>query len=487
MPFETATKVLLVEDSKSFAIVMRGLIEDERGFEVVHAESLAELNEVLKIHSDDFFVAVVDYHLPDAPDGEAINLTVEKDVPTLVFTGKKDRSIEEDLWLKGIADYTNKFGAYNLDYVAWMVSRIDRNRHVEILVVDDSNTTRLSVQSLLQRQNFKVHLAKSGEEALTILDNAPNIHVAIVDCHMEGMSGFTLTTRIRESYTRAQMEVIGISSYGGRSMAAQFIKSGASDFVIKPLIPEEFLCRVNNAVDRIDAYIELDKLNQLKSQFLGATAHDIRGPLGSIKTAADFLLKRDHKPERRDTLLQLIRKSSADLLELVETLLDVSVIESGKPNLNINKADISEALHERIELYQHEARSKNIVLKQKIQSNIEAEVDLLKIKQVFDNLITNAIKYSEVDGIAGIRLESNNSSLNISVQDAGPGISEEEQEHLFKAFSVLSTKATGGEKKTGLGLAITKSIVTAHGGTIEYEHNEKVHSTFKVSLPLKAL
>lgn len=487
MPLESAAKVLLVEDSKSFATVMIGLIEDDRGFAVVHAQSLAELRKILEQQSDDFFVAIVDYHLPDAPDGEAINLTVEKELPTLVFTGKKDRGIEEDLWLKGIADYTNKFGSYNLEYVAWMVSRIDQNRHVEILVVDDSSSTRQAIQSLLQRQNFKVHLAKSGEDALKILETSPNIHVAIVDCHMEGMSGFALTIRIRETYTRAQMEVIGISSYGGRSMAAQFIKAGASDFIIKPLITEEFLCRVNNAVDRIDAYIELDKLNKLKNQFLGATAHDIRGPLGSIKTAANFLLKRDHKPERHNTLLQLIRKTSDDLLELVETLLDVSVIESGKPNLNINSANISEALLERIELYQHEARSKNIVLQQKIPSNILAEVDLLKIKQVFDNLLTNAIKYSKPDGIVGIRLDTTESTLTISVQDAGPGIATEEQEHLFKAFSVLSTKATGGEKKTGLGLAITNSIVTAHGGVIEYHHNEKIHSTFTVKLPLKAL
>ena len=487
MPLESASKVLLVEDSLSFATVMMGLIRDEHGFDVVHAENLADVNNILKTQSDEFFCAVVDFHLPDAPDGEAIDVVVEKDIPTLVFTGKKDRAIEEDLWLKGIADYANKFGTYNLDYVAWMVNRINLNRNVEILVVDDSATARTAIRHLLQRQNFKVHLAESGQEALDILEASPNIRVAIVDCHMEGMSGFALTTRIRETHTRAQMEVIGISSYGGRSMAAQFIKSGASDFVIKPLITEEFLCRVNNAVDRIDAYIELDKLNQLKNQFLGATAHDIRGPLGSIRTAADFLLKRDHKPERRDTLIQLIRNSSEDLLELVETLLDVSVIESGKPNLTISKTDISEALHERIELYQHEARAKDIVLKQKIPDGIEAEVDLLKIKQVFDNLLTNAIKYSKADGIVAIRLDKHEDTLSISVEDAGPGISVDEQEHLFKAFSVLSTKATGGEKKTGLGLAITKSIVNAHGGTIEYEHNENVHSTFRVTLPLKAL
>ncbi len=482
---DTQDKVLLVEDSKSFAAIIKQLVQDTHGFDIDIAESLADLTKMLKNNPEQYFASIVDFHLPDAPDGEAIDVVVAAKIPTIVFTGKKGKSIEEDLWAKGIADYANKFGTYNLEYVTWMVNRIRLNRDVEILVVDDSSVARLSISKLLGRQNFIVHTAESGDTALKSLEENPNIRIAVIDCNMEGMSGFELTTKIREIHTRAKLEIIGISSQGGRSMAAEFIKSGASDFVLKPLIPEEFLCRVNNAVDRIEAYFELDKLNKLKNQFLGTAAHDIRGPLGSIKTASDFLLKRSPSPERTEKLLNMIQSSSVDLLELLETLLDISVIESGIPKINKETVNLSEALLERLELYQSEASSKDITIRQKIPANLNAPVDPLKIKQIFDNLITNAIKYSKQDSMVNIKLAETDDSIILSVQDAGPGISEDEQSHLFKAFSVLSTKATGGEKKTGLGLAITKSIVDAHGGKIYYTHNDDTHSTFYVALPTK--
>ncbi len=476
-------KVLLIEDSKSFAAILSDLVFNTHGFEVVTAESLEESKQIVNASSKEFFAAIVDFHLPDAPNGEAIDVVVAAKIPAIVFTGKKGKSMEEDLWTKGIADYANKFGTYNLEYVTWMVNRIHLNRGVEILVVDDSKVARNSISRLLGRQNFIVRTAESGETALAALEEYPNTRIAVIDCNMEGMSGFELTMKIREEHSRARLEIIGISSQGGRSMAAQFIKSGASDFVLKPLIPEEFLCRVNNAVDRIEAYFELEKLNKLKNQFLGTAAHDIRGPLGSIKTAADFLLKRDPSPERTEKLLGMIRSSSTDLIELLETLLDISVIESGIPKISKETVDASEALAERIELYQSEASSKDITIRQKIQPGLNVNADQIKIKQVFDNLITNAIKYSKPESFVNIKLDQNNDNILLSVQDAGPGISEEEQSHLFKAFSVLSTKATGGEKKTGLGLAITKSIVDAHDGKIYYQHDDKVHSTFFVSLP----
>ncbi|MFL0811036.1 MAG: hybrid sensor histidine kinase/response regulator [Agarilytica sp.] len=479
-------KVLLVEDSKSFASILIELIGKHHGFEVDLAIDLAATKRLLEENANEYFASIVDYHLPDAPEGEAIDLSVSAGVPTVVFTGKSGSAMEEDLWSKGIADYANKHGTYNLEYVTWMVKRLYLNRSVEVLVVDDSSVARKSIARLLKRQSFKVHMAESGEEALKVLEANPGIRISVIDCNMEGMSGFALTMRVRETYSRAKMEVIGISSQGGRSMAAEFIKSGASDFILKPLIPEEFLCRVNNAVDRIDAYFELDKLNKLKNQFLGTAAHDIRGPLGSIKTASDFLLKRTSSPERTEKLLNMINSSSIDLLELLETLLDISVIESGVPKLSKANTNVSDALLERIELYQSEASSKGITIRQKIASNAEACVDPIKIKQAFDNLITNAIKYSETDSTVSIKLERKDDALIFSIQDAGPGITTEEQAHLFQAFSVLSTKATGGEKKTGLGLAITKSIIDAHEGTISYRHDNDTHSTFSVTLPLNS-
>jgi len=480
----TASKVLIVEDSKSFSAILKNLITQAHGYECDVVETLADTQKLLETKASDYFVATVDYHLPDGPNGEAIDVVVDNGIPAVVFTGKSNDSLKEDLWSKGITDYAHKSGSYNLEYVVWLVRRIHENYGIEVLVVDDSLVARRNMSRLLLTQRFVVHSAKSGEEALLRLKEFPNIRVCVLDCYMGGMDGFELSSRIRETYSRETMEIIGVSAQGGNNLSAEFIKSGANDFILKPFMPEEFLCRVNHAVERVGNHFEIERLNQLKNQFLGTAAHDIRGPIASIKTAADYLLDRSPTPERQDRLMNLIRNSSTDLIDLLETLLDISVIESGVPKLSKTDVNVAKIVVERLELYQAEAVSKGLTVNRNLPAEVLAVVDPLKMKQICDNLITNAIKYSEMNGSIEVSLVQSNDRFIFSIRDAGPGISEDEQEQLFQAFSVLSTKTTRGEKKTGLGLAITKSIVDAHGGKIYYKHSKGMQSTFFVELPL---
>ncbi|MFT5083083.1 MAG: two-component system sensor histidine kinase/response regulator [Lentisphaeria bacterium] len=223
-----------------------------------------------------------------------------------------------------------------------MVKRIYSNYSVKVLVVDDSRLARRTIERMLHTQRFIVFSASSGVEALDILKDHPDIRLAILDCYMEGMDEFELSRVMRETHSRQSLEILGISSQGGRNLSAQFIKSGANDFILKPFLPEEFLCRVNQSIDRLENFDALEKLNLLKNEFLGTAAHDIRGPIGAIKTAADYLLKRSPTPERTEFLLSMIQSSSVELLSLLETLLDVSVIESGVVQLSRRDTSISE-------------------------------------------------------------------------------------------------------------------------------------------------
>ncbi len=475
-------KVLIVEDSASFSATLREIIVTKHNFEVDIAASLEETLQLLEKNGDDYFAATVDLNLPDAPDGEAIYPPIEKNIPTIVVTSSTDQSLQEDLWNKGIADYANKSGRYVLDYLSWMIKRIFLNQRMEVMVVDDSLVARKHMQSILKTQSFKVHLANSGANALSIIEKNPQICLMIIDCYMDEMDGFELTAKLKEIYPSDSLEIIGISAQGGKTLSAQFIKSGADDFIHKPFLPEEFICRVNHAVERIDNYRDLHDLNRLKNQFIGTAAHDIRGPLGAIKTASDFLIQRDPSPEQSKKLANMINAGSVDLLALLESLLDVSVIENGVVKLAAKDIELSKVINERIELYQQEAIKKDIYIQFCIEEEVIIHADEIKIKQVIDNLLTNAIKYSELSGKVKVSLVDKGETVAISVQDQGPGIPEEEQQHLFEAYKVLSSKATGGEKKTGLGLAITKNIVEAHKGKIYYVHDDETHSTFYVEL-----
>lgn len=478
-------KVLLVEDSVAFSAVVQNSIEQAHGYKVDVATSLAETEVLLEKSGTEYFAAIVDYHLPDAPDGEALESVKKYDIPAVVFTGSKDTGLKEDLWGKGIADYAHKQGPHNLEYVVWLINRLYLNTRVHVLVVDDSRVTRRAIERLLRTQRFNVHVVDSGEAALEYLAGEHDIKIAIIDCNMEGMTGIELTNRIREKHSVYKLEVIGISSEGGSKLSAQFIKAGANDFVLKPFLPEELLCRVNKSIDRIEDYEELQHLNQLKNQFLGTAAHDIRGPLAAIKTASDYMLRGSCSEERSQTLLEMIKSNSSSLIELLETLLDISIIESGDLSLNLQEINLSNLVKERIYLYQAEANTKHLECKTEISEDVVCTIDPVKIRQLVDNLITNAIKYSNPNGEFVVTLRQSHGKWKLAIQDAGPGIERQEQKKLFKPYAGISTEATGGERQTGLGLVIAKSVVDAHHGRISYRHDENLHSTFFVEIPLQ--
>lgn len=154
-------KILLVEDSVSFAALLEDSIAQAHGFPTDTTKSLAETTALLQANAQDYFVAIVDYHLPDAPDGEAIDVVKEFNIPVVVFTASNDRGLKEDLWNKGIADYANKHGTYNVEYVVWLIKRIYKNYGTEVLIVDDSRVARKNLERLLRTQRFNVYVADS--------------------------------------------------------------------------------------------------------------------------------------------------------------------------------------------------------------------------------------------------------------------------------------------------------------------------------------
>lgn len=476
-------KVLIIEDSPSFAAIVKQILLDRVGIESDVVASKQDAEQALAEDAKRYIVAIVDLNLPDAPRGEATESVVAAKIPAVVFTSTNDQAVKDDLWERGITDYAHKSGAHSLDYICWIVDRLRKNDQVRVLVVDDSKAVLRSMAKLLKTQRYQVHIAGSGDEALEILHDYPDIRVAVLDCFMDGMDGFELTSKIRETHSRDQLGIIGVSSNGGRSISAQFIKSGANDYLLKPFIPEEFLCRVNHSVERVESFEQLIALNQTKNQLLGTAAHDIRGPVGAIKTAADYILKRDPAPERKQHLVKMIESSAGKLLDLLSDILDVSAIEGGELQLKRSQENIAVLIEERVQLYLAQAESKNITVHSNFKDDIQVFVDRVKILQVVDNLLTNAIKYSPQGGEVHVYAGINDDTFTLRVEDSGQGISEQEQRDLFVPFKVLSSTATAGEKATGLGLAIVKNVVQAHGGNVGYEDSSLGGAAFIISLP----
>lgn len=235
---------------------------------------------------------------------------------------------------------------------------------------------------------------------------------------------------------------------------------------------------------------ELEKLNEVKNEMLGMASHDLRNPLSAIMSLSEIML--DEKDQDYQNLsgeqkefLKQIRRSSQFMLSIVEDMLDISKIESGKINLDPELIDLERLVSHSVSLNRRLAEKKEISLEMiEPAQEIEITADAQKLEQVLNNLITNAIKYSHSGTRITIQLEKNEDpTVTLSVEDEGQGIPEKEQKNLFKPFSKTSVKTTGGEMSTGLGLAITRRIVEAHGGEIWVESEVGKGSTFYVKLP----
>lgn len=234
---------------------------------------------------------------------------------------------------------------------------------------------------------------------------------------------------------------------------------------------------------------KLEELNQLKNKFLGIASHDLRNPLSSIMGFSEMLLEDAFGPltEEQREYIQIINNTSSQMLAMVNELLDVSVIESGKLSLVLKEESIEDVIRERVRMIKPMAEKKKISLKEQYEKIENLLVDSGKIAQVVDNLISNAIKFSPPEKNVYINLDTIDNMARVCIKDEGPGLTEDDQAKLFGGFQRLSAQPTGGEKSTGLGLSIVKKIIEVHNGSLHVESVPGAGAAFSFLIPMKGL
>jgi signal transduction histidine kinase len=275
-------------------------------------------------------------------------------------------------------------------------------------------------------------------------------------------------------------------------------KNGDLTFILAELNYDEVeglrknLIYLNNDLNNITRElqkknIQLGQLDQLKNQFLGMAAHDLRNPIGNIMMSSEYILDMDGKnlSDAARELLSIINTSSQFMLGLIDNLLDVVKIESGKFDLHFEETDLGIFLATVVRFNAILAKNKEIQITLNVPTVLPPIlIDRDKITQVLTNLLTNAVKFSSKGTEVIVSAIQKGEEVYISVQDHGQGIPENEISMLFKPFSKVSVKSTGGEKSTGLGLSIAKSIITHHHGRIWAESKQGQGSIFTFTLPL---
>jgi signal transduction histidine kinase len=236
-----------------------------------------------------------------------------------------------------------------------------------------------------------------------------------------------------------------------------------------------------------EAERKLAEANQMKNKLIGLVAHDLRSPLASIRGLSEILIDGgvgSFTGEQRD-FLSTIYSASNTMLTLVNDILDVSTIESGKLELHIKKESLKRLIKERVNIIKVLSDQKGIAIRSRLADIPDVPFDRNRIAQVIDNLLGNAIKFSPHGKSVYIALSRNGSVATVKIRDEGVGISKEDMPRLFKEFQTLGVEPTGGEKCTGLGLAIAKKIIDEHRGAIEIKSSPGKGATFIVTLPLE--
>ncbi|CAH9049621.1 Response regulator PleD [Pseudoalteromonas holothuriae] len=242
-------RILIIEDTPAIARVQKH-IAISCGYEAHVAQSLEQAEALINKHQ--YFCAVVDFILPDAPNGEAIPVTIKAEIPTIVMTGNIDNQTRETVDKYPVIDYITKENKQAYHYLKKQLARLPRNEDVKVLVVEDSRHARMYISSLLYRHKYQVLEAVDGVDALEVLQQNPDVSVIIADNEMPRMNGDELCAEIRRLYSNEDKVIIGVSGSNSPHLSARFLKSGANDYLRKPFNAEEFYCRLSLNVDMLD-------------------------------------------------------------------------------------------------------------------------------------------------------------------------------------------------------------------------------------------
>ncbi|MFQ3573168.1 MAG: diguanylate cyclase [Thermodesulfovibrionales bacterium] len=245
-------KILIVDDDKTICRIILKILNKKLGVDADLSHSFADTQKLIQNNNSQYCLAISDYNLPDAPEGEVVDLIISKKIPVIVLTASFDSDIRDKMLTKEIVDYVIKKSTKDLEYLSATVKRVLKNREIKVLVVDDSSVQRETIAKMLHQQLYNVLTAKSGREAISIIEKNQDVKIMITDYHMPDIDGYELVTTIRNTYKKDDMAIIVASGYAGSESIPKFLKAGANDYIQKPFSIEEFICRVNMNIETLE-------------------------------------------------------------------------------------------------------------------------------------------------------------------------------------------------------------------------------------------
>lgn len=359
------------------------------------------------------------------------------------------------------------------------------NKDSTILVVDDKPENLDVLIAYLQESDLRILVAQNGEEALDLaLRFSPDL--ILLDVLMPpGIDGFETCRRLKARPETEGIPVIFMTALSETVDKVKGFQTGGVDYVTKPLQHEEVLARVNAHLTIQNQQRQLREVNASKDRFFSIIAHDLRGPLYSLRDISQTLL--DHLDSNNlDALKEIIvlqHHATENLCKLLENLLTWSRIQRGNIEYKPQELDMGVICQYNLNLLAPSAEQKQITLSTTLPENIMVNADLNMLDTVMRNLLSNALKFTHPGGNIHVTLLDREQEVEVNVSDTGIGIDAKVIPKLFHIDEKYQRLGTAREKGTGLGLILCKELVEKHGGRIWVESEVKKGATFHFTLP----
>jgi signal transduction histidine kinase len=388
----------------------------------------------------------------------------------------------------------------------------------KLLIVDDLPENLLALEALIRAPGRLVYRAGSADAALALLLEH-EFALAIVDVQMPGMNGFELAELMRGTERTRHIPIIFVSAAGRElNYAFQGYESGAVDFLHKPLDPHAVVSKVNVFVDlhqhrkalrhemeslaaahkKQEELVqqlqqtqhELERAVRMRDDFMSMVSHELRTPLNTLYLEAQLRQLHLSKgnlanfaPERLPTMIERDQRQIRNMVRLIDDMLDVTRMRRDALSIKTTPVDLATLAQAVVESLRHQAEAAGSVITLAAPAELRGEWDEFRIEQVLTNLLTNALRYGGGKPVEMVVQQLGNTA-QVAVRDQGIGIAPEDQGRIFEQFERTddSRKHAAG---LGLGLYITRKIVTLHGGQISVESAPGEGSRFVVDLPLQ--
>ncbi|HXC25841.1 MAG TPA: hybrid sensor histidine kinase/response regulator [Gemmatimonadaceae bacterium] len=361
-----------------------------------------------------------------------------------------------------------------------------------VLCVDDSRAILAFLSALLTPEGATVDEVINGEDAIARHATGGPYHLILLDILLPDIDGMDVLRRIRER--DQDCTIVILTGVGGVSSATKAMQAGADGYIEKQYLAgrggePEFFYALKQALEHRAGYVAQRKLHELRTQFYSMVTHDLRNPAGTVLGLLKAVLDGKAGPltPRQEHLLATARSAATKFVNLITNYLDYSTIEAGYLRLTKTPTDLTKLVLRSVQQAEILATAREQKLFVEVpETPLMASADAEKLEQIFDNLISNAIKYTPDTGRITVSLHHDGDDAVFSVADTGNGISPDQVEKLFTKYTRLSGPAITNEVGTGLGLAIVKEIVEAHGGSVTAQSTAGAGSTFIARIPLTA-